>query len=483
MNVSSWLLVIGLCSPAFAQEKSSTKDSRWAVLVGINQYLAEDVPDLVGAEKDVEKVKQLLRDDHGYMTINDNNGSTLQRPIRLWPGVAIVLVQWLARFGIPLVAPDSTAIGLMSGIFGGLAIVIWWALLSRAPWSERLGAIGLMAVALAATVRLVDESIVTGMMGFMFWVYAIPTLSLAFVIGVAVSRHLPRGPRLAAMAAAILIGSGGWALFQTGGFGSDVNHDFAWRWAQTPEDRLVAQANENPPVLSSVAATESEPEWPGFRGPERDGITRGARIETDWSSSPPVELWRREIGPGWSSFSVHGNVFYTQEQRGDDEMVMCYNITTGEPIWQHGDATRFWESNGGAGPRGTPTLANGRVYTFGGTGILNVLDARDGSVVWMRNAETDTKAKLPIWGYSSSPLLVDDLVIVAVSSALIAYDRSDGSPRWTISADGDGGQFINIFPEQNMVVVMTQGNYSEWPLWVNQADNIMGIYILPAVAD
>jgi hypothetical protein len=380
---------------------------------------------------------------------------TSSKPIRLWPGLIAAVLLLIARFGVKAVVPGFAGFALgMQWMFGiAASILVWWLFFSRVRWIDRLGFLLLAIAGVAATWMVRHES-----MGPVWIVgYVLPAMCVALVAGAAAMRRLPEATRRAAMAAIILFACGVWALVRMEGISGDHDVTFGWRWAKSPEERLLAQAvatEPPPPPPAAPAATppKEEPvdvartgaavrppeaaavpakvEWPGFRGPDRDGLTRGVRIVTDWTASPPVEMWRRPIGPGWSSFAVRGDFIYTQEQRGDDEVVACYRATTGAPVWVHRDPVRFFEANAGAGPRGTPTLADGRVYTFGATGIVNALGDREGGVIWSRNAAADTGVQVPYWGFSSSPLAVGDVIIVAVAGRLIAYDSRTGKPRW-----------------------------------------------------
>jgi len=273
-----------------------------------------------------------------------------QQPLRLWPGVVAVTLQWLVRFRTPIVAPDAMIVAGIGELVGAVAVLVWWAFFSRVPHFERWGAVVLMIVAVAATPWILDQSIVGGMMGMMFKIYVIPGLSLALVVWAAISRSLPDGLRRATLAAAILVACGVWALARTEGITGSGHSQLAWRWAKTHEQELVARAagepvtlpttapappkEQTPPASPKAAArthADSHIEWPGFRGPHRDSVVTGVRINTDWASSPPVELWRRPVGPGWSSFAAGDGLLYTQEQRGDFEVVACYDARTGKP--------------------------------------------------------------------------------------------------------------------------------------------------------
>ncbi len=161
-------------------------------------------------------------------------------------------------------------------------------------------------------------------------------------------------------------------------------------------------------------------------------------VQQDWASAPPLEVWRRPIGPGWSSFAVRAGLIYTQEQRGEHEVVTAYSLANGTPVWIHNENVRFWESNAGAGPRATPSVsADGRtVYAMGATGILVALDSRTGAKRWSRNVAAETGAKVPEWGIAASPLVIEDTVIAAASSHLAAYDAATGKLKWHTPAGG-----------------------------------------------
>ena len=367
------------------------------------------------------------------MDINNNKTELMQqKPLRLWPGVVIVVLMLLFRIVIPYFVPSDPLIqiGMLAGFLGGVLIFVWWAFFSRAARFERFGGGILMIAALVTTSFFLHESISTSMMGLMFIFYSLPLLSFAFVLWAVLTRNLSTGTRRATMVATILLASGLWMLLRTEGMDGSARNDFAWRWTKTAEERFLAQAKDDSVVTESKTAEKIKADWPGFRGANRDSIITGVKIETDWAKKPPVELWRRPVGPGCSSFAIKDNLFYTQEQLGEEEVVSCYELLTGKPVWSQKYKARFWDSHAGAGPRSTPTLANGRVYTLGGTGILNVLDAGKGTVIWSRNAAEDAGVKALRWGFSSSPLVDGDIVIVALTGKLAAYDKATGKPLW-----------------------------------------------------
>jgi len=183
-----------------------------------------------------------------------------------------------------------------------------------------------------------------------------------------------------------------------------------WRWDPTSEAKLLSglKAQSNPSQVSETIAGSTlvlqDGDWPEFRGPRRDGCLTGVHVRSDWDKSPPRELWRHRIGPGWSSCSVIGDHVFTQEQRGDDEFVVCYPA---ERVRRSGHimCRTIEEVVAGAGPRGTPTFHEGRIYSLGASGTLNCLDAMTGKSIWAANIVKDSHAKIPQWGFASSPLV------------------------------------------------------------------------------
>ncbi|WP_395746218.1 PQQ-binding-like beta-propeller repeat protein [Prosthecobacter sp.] len=218
---------------------------------------------------------------------------------------------------------------------------------------------------------------------------------------------------------------------------------FSWRW-QKPHSLPPLR-----PTPDTAAAPSPPPpgasDMPRFLGVKGDGILPEPTWQTDWKAHPPREVWRIPVGDGWSGFAVAGGRALTQEQRGAEEYVTCYDLATGKLLWSHADETRFDEAMGGIGPRATPTIdaAQNTVFTMGAKGLLNCLDLTTGKLRWSKDVLKDGGAsKSPQWGKSSSPLVVGENIVCSGGengASLIAYRCGDGQMAW--KAGDDGGSY------------------------------------------
>ncbi|MGE3309851.1 MAG: PQQ-binding-like beta-propeller repeat protein [Limisphaerales bacterium] len=280
---------------------------------------------------------------------------------------------------------------LAIALVGSVLALIWFVFLSRLRWSLRLAGLGILAVAVFGVRQVFRIDGTVNGTGWPRWVL----------------KGSEDADRRDLSKAAEPVGTGG------GG------------------DTVTTNAVEVIPM--GLADT------PQFLGPRRDGVLRGSNLARDWSTTPPRELWRQPVGGGWSSFAVLGARAFTQEQRGEDEWVSCYEALTGRLIWAQTNHARFFQWQGGEGPRATPTVDRGRVFAIGGTGVLDCLEASTGRRIWTRDVLVENGLPNLTWGVSCSPLLVDDAVIVtggaAARATLVAYHRETGAPLWQSGTD------------------------------------------------
>jgi outer membrane protein assembly factor BamB len=225
-------------------------------------------------------------------------------------------------------------------------------------------------------------------------------------------------------------------LLRYDGLTGEARANFAWRHVPVV-DRGVAlptsAGNDSEAGRADLTRTTSD-DYPQFLGSNRTGVIADAGLSDDWKTNPPRQVWRIPVGAGWSSFAIVGDYAVTHEQRGIQECVVCYRVADGGTVWVHSDQARFDSPMGGSGPRATPTVADGRVYAVGGTGILNCLDGATGNCLWSIDIVTDNSGRVIEHGVCGSPLVVDNLVIVAPTGAdsrcLAAYDRETGERVW-----------------------------------------------------
>ncbi len=184
------------------------------------------------------------------------------------------------------------------------------------------------------------------------------------------------------------------------------------------------------------AAAPAHAQWTQWGGPGRDFSSDAKGIASQWPETGPKKIWSRELGEGYSSILADAGKLYTMYRKGDDELVVSMDAATGKTIWEHkysAPVPTGMETQFGKGPNATPTINNGRIYTLGVSGILHALDLSNGSLVWMHDLGKEFSAATPHFGYSSSPLVYKDTLIVGAGgpgTGLLAFKLSDGALLW-----------------------------------------------------
>lgn len=205
------------------------------------------------------------------------------------------------------------------------------------------------------------------------------------------------------------------------------------------EDQALRQELEQATVIEDDA--EPTHDWPQWRGPHRDGVSREKGLLTSWPDGGPPQLWKAEVGAGYSALVVADGRAITLIQDGNNEAVVCWDADTGHELWRFRYPASYTDSMGD-GPRSTPAIADGRVYSVGATGMFHCLDAATGKKLWDHDLLAEFQAKNLQWGVSFSPLVEGDLVLTNPGGpggrSLAAFDRRSGELVWKSQDDPAG---------------------------------------------
>ncbi len=360
-----------------------------------------------------------------------DNSQNMEIKARVWPAALIALSHVVVAHGFSRWGATNIHNAIALGgvpLLALLLLTVWWFGASRTPWRDRL----LGGQLLALSIGVIVFSQASAGMGGLLLAKALPYLIVGLGVLLVLTCLLGWRMQRWLLVIYLLAWAGVFCAMRVDSIGGDLWPVTSWRW--TPSATLRSEVLPALEVQQTALTPETAQadDWPAFLGVARDGRVADVRFSTDWRK-PPRELWRREIGAAWSSFILVGNYLFTQEQRGAEELVSCYHADTGKAIWQHRIRATF-EDAMGLGPRATPAFHEGKLYSLGGTGMLHCLDAATGAPVWDRNVTQDANTRVPGYGFTSSPLVNDNHVIVFTSGAedksVIAYNRLTGDIAW-----------------------------------------------------
>jgi outer membrane protein assembly factor BamB len=197
--------------------------------------------------------------------------------------------------------------------------------------------------------------------------------------------------------------------------------------------RLLAAA-----LFFGVVARASSDDWPNWRGPDLDGISKEKNWSTSWPKEGPKQLWRAAVGTGFSSMAVAGGRVLTLGNVGEIDTVFCFDADTGKELWKYSYACASDPTYYEGGPGATPTIDGENVYTLSKRGHLFCFKAADGKVVWQKNLITELGVGKPRWGFAGSPLVQGNLLLLNVGEAGTAVDKATGKIVWRSATNAAG---------------------------------------------
>jgi outer membrane protein assembly factor BamB len=364
--------------------------------------------------------------------MTEANEAEPQRPVlRTRFPIALLAIQFAcmyasARFGSTIVH-NVIGMGIIPAVVT-LIIMVWWLRAKAVSRTERFAGLALFIFAQVVIVFAQPTD------GPFILAYSIPTMVAVCVMALSSGSWLsPQGRRIQSVTVIVLC-IAGFSALRIETVGGGLTPVVVSRWSPTAAERSATLGVTNEHQRAVLPEQAGPHDWTGFRGPHRDNQVAGLRFATDWTT-PPKLRWKQPVGPALSSFAVVGDYLFTQEQRGTEEVVSCYDARTGEPVWSNAVTAQF-EDSMGLGPRATPAFDRGKLFTIGGTGIFQCLDAATGETLWKHELG---EGDVPMYGYASSPLIVGDRVVVyscgAGRKGLFAFDRESGKEAW-FTAEG-----------------------------------------------
>ena len=189
------------------------------------------------------------------------------------------------------------------------------------------------------------------------------------------------------------------------------------------------------------AAQEAADDWPQWRGPNRDGISKETGLLKSWPKEGPKVLWRVASGEGYAGIVIANGRGYTMVGQSGSEFITCFDPANGKEAWRY-KSDGLFDNDQGSGPRSTPLIDGDLVFGLSGNGKLHAVNARDGKAVWSHDLRAEYGGKIPTWGISTTPLVENNLLIVDVGGkdghAVMAFNKSNGKVVWK-SASGVPG--------------------------------------------